>query len=367
MEPDLDQWTSLFLIVACTGFFISFLLTAKTFQKKIAIYPALIVGAFSMVLVQYVLYWSHYQFVFPYLRFTPNVFLLLIAAWVVEYSFGSSKRTMPFPYLLLYLPALGGVILNLTYWTGIYNYQFGAFSLPEKILFLGVNPWLVVSVYIAATSFLFQIIQKSPDGKKKELQYLAVFLGLFTLAFASYFILVRFPFFSNEWDYAISFVMSAGIYSVGGLLALLPAVFESRESEEENAPLSNSEKTELLESEAARQIFFEINQIVADKKRYHREDLRLEALAKELRLPRNYLSYAINSETGKNFNRYVNDLRLAEAEKLLASEPDLPVKSIYFQVGFSNKASFYSAFKERHSCTPSEFRKGKSAEAVRQA
>jgi AraC-like DNA-binding protein len=68
------------------------------------------------------------------------------------------------------------------------------------------------------------------------------------------------------------------------------------------------------------------------------------------------LSMIINKKAGKNFNRFINDFRLREAEHLLKEEENISVKTIYFEVGFNNKASFYKAFKEKYNCTPLEYK-----------
>ncbi|MCW8980513.1 MAG: helix-turn-helix domain-containing protein, partial [Altibacter sp.] len=47
------------------------------------------------------------------------------------------------------------------------------------------------------------------------------------------------------------------------------------------------------------------------------------------------------------------------AERLLRNESDQYVKSIYFDVGFNNKATFYKAFKKKHQCTPSQYKEQK--------
>ncbi|MCB0458382.1 MAG: AraC family transcriptional regulator, partial [Flavobacteriaceae bacterium] len=85
-------------------------------------------------------------------------------------------------------------------------------------------------------------------------------------------------------------------------------------------------------------------------------ELRLVNLADALGFSTHLLSKVINKKSGKNFNQFVNDYRLNEAKRLLIDNPDYSIKSIYFDVGFNNKATFYNAFKKEFRCTPSEFR-----------
>jgi len=63
----------------------------------------------------------------------------------------------------------------------------------------------------------------------------------------------------------------------------------------------------------------------------------------------------------KNFNGFINEHLVKQAAELRTSRTNLAVKDIYFQVGFSNKATFYQAFKKKYKCTPSEYRVNQNA------
>ena len=52
-----------------------------------------------------------------------------------------------------------------------------------------------------------------------------LFYSIFILAFASYYFLVRYEFFSPEWDYMISIVMSLSIYGIGYMAFTQPTIF----------------------------------------------------------------------------------------------------------------------------------------------
>jgi len=93
------------------------------------------------------------------------------------------------------------------------------------------------------------------------------------------------------------------------------------------------------------------------EKPYRDNELRLVHLADQLGFSTHLLSRVINKKAEKNFNHFVNDYRLTEAEKLISENSSAKIKSIYFDVGFNNKATFNKAFKERFHCTPSEYKK----------
>ncbi len=90
---------------------------------------------------------------------------------------------------------------------------------------------------------------------------------------------------------------------------------------------------------------------------YLNEDLTLEAFAKEVELPQDYVSELINQKTGYSFKKLIKKYRLAEAKKIMENSDGHKLKliDIAYQSGFSNKVSFYRAFKELEKTSPSEY------------
>jgi len=351
MEPSLDQWTSIFLLVSATGFFISIALFIKSREAELYTLPSLMIGLFSVVLFQYVLFWTNYQSVFPYFVFLPNVLLGLIPVLVIRFSNKLLNKKSPPAVRLLYIPPVLGILLNIFYWAGVFPFQ----SQPSEIvgwifraLFVGINPWVVVGLYVLSIFHLARLQKKLDGVRRRYFRMMIVSLALFTLAYASYFVLARFPFFNSSWDYAISIVMSATIYYLGGTLIA--------KSTNHIFPEAKGSGQELLDEKSVDEFYLELDKRMRKECHYRKDDLRLEWLAEKMEIPRNYLSYIINAKSGTNFNGFINDYRVKEAAELLTSRTDLTVKDIYFQVGFSNKATFYQAFKKKYKCTPSEYR-----------
>ncbi len=360
--PSLSSWTSVFLVAAGMGVFAALLLLFKSKERRINLFPAFVLLAYSLVLVQYVLFWSKYMFDFPYLVLIPEMLFYAIPPTIYWYARQKRGDILSPIWGLAYIPAAAVLVLNFCFWLGIFSWSdYRSGSIPTVLLGLKtlVNWQLVVGFYLILMMMIF-LLQKpnlhdnpSVHAFNQVIKYLVVFLGVFTVAYASYYILVRFPFFNLNWDYAISVVMSLGIYLTAAAMYLNPGWLEEELSNGHNA----LEKSALLSPSTSREIF---EQVCAsfERNQWHRdENLRVETLASKLELPRHYVSHAINVHSGKNFNRFVNGFRLTDAENMLEQNPDLSIKSIYFQVGFSNKATFYEVFKEKHGCTPSEFRK----------
>jgi AraC-like DNA-binding protein len=95
---------------------------------------------------------------------------------------------------------------------------------------------------------------------------------------------------------------------------------------------------------------------------YKDKGLTLEKLAKKIHSNRTYLSDAINSYYQKSFSQWLNELRVFESKKMLAS-PDFDhysIEGIAKDVGFASISTFNANFKKITGITPSYFRKNRS-------
>lgn len=99
--------------------------------------------------------------------------------------------------------------------------------------------------------------------------------------------------------------------------------------------------------------------LMGEGRGYAQEGLSLASLAEQLGTPEYRLRRVINQALGhRNFNAYVNGLRLAEAKQRLAdpAQRQLPVLTIALDVGFGSIGPFNRAFKADTGVTPTEFR-----------
>lgn len=90
---------------------------------------------------------------------------------------------------------------------------------------------------------------------------------------------------------------------------------------------------------------------------YRTEHLTLKTLATKLELPEYKTRALINQTLGyRNFNDFINQLRIKEACERLADEPETPILNISLDVGYRTLSSFNRAFKDIKDTTPSEYR-----------
>ena len=90
---------------------------------------------------------------------------------------------------------------------------------------------------------------------------------------------------------------------------------------------------------------------------YENNDLDLQALASQTGLSSHQLSELINTRLGKGFSRYMRELRVDAAKKMLLDESSASVLSIGLSVGFTSQSNFYDAFREITGMTPGKYRK----------
>jgi len=352
--PSFDTWTSGFLLAAATGIFL-FLLLVST-KKKTNTPIAIIVLAFSLILVQYVLFWTGYQQHYPYFILVPQVCYYLIGPLLYVYYLNLYQKKNHKFYSIHFVVAFLAFVPNLFLWLK----YLGLFSGKIPLLIIVTNPWFIVThllIYVALIGLLVYKTSYSSSAysqlRTRWARYLLLLFTLFTAAFISYYILVQFPFFNSQWDYMISITMSVSIYSIGYFIFKEPSIFNGELHTGLFLPKKSKEPIEVLELET---IYKDVTFLMQNEKPFTDNELRLAHLAERLNVSIHLLSKVINEKAEKNFNQFVNEYRLEEAERMLLNGDETPIKSIYFYVGFNNKATFYTAFKKKYQCTPSQYR-----------
>ncbi len=91
--------------------------------------------------------------------------------------------------------------------------------------------------------------------------------------------------------------------------------------------------------------------------------LTLQKLADKIELPNRDVSILINHNLNQHFFDFINQFRIKKAQDILLNTENnqLTIQQIMYDVGFSSKSSFYTAFKKQTGVTPSEYRKNKGS------
>ncbi|WP_421948621.1 helix-turn-helix domain-containing protein [Phaeodactylibacter xiamenensis] len=125
----------------------------------------------------------------------------------------------------------------------------------------------------------------------------------------------------------------------------------------------DAEKAHLTAEEASiesvdrlEQLFLDINALVDGLKLYKNPTLTLSELAKQLNTNETYISQAINQYAYKNFNTFINQFRIEEAQKLMIeSRGEVVLDQLIENCGFNSKSTFYRLFKQQTGLTPSQY------------
>lgn len=352
--PSFDSWTSLFLLASAMGIFLFITIIFSKNKKTLPI--GFLVLAFSLILFQYVLFWTRYETVFPYLQLLPHLCYYTTGPLLYLYFLNLYKKEVSFNFGLHFLPAF---LVLVTYLAVLIN-QLGIAEIQVPWRWFSINPWFI-AIHMACYSLLifFQIYRRKATNEYENLRarwskILTSLYITFTLAYISYYVLVKFDFFNSEWDYAISIIMSLSIYTIGFFIMKQPQVFDGEFFSQLFLPSQNADAS--FEESLMNELYLKLTRYMEIEKPFIDNELRLVNLADSLGFSTHLLSKVINKKSGKNFNQFVNDYRLLEAKRLLIENPDYSIKTIYFDVGFNNKATFYQAFKKEFNCTPSQYR-----------
>ncbi|MCD9856269.1 helix-turn-helix domain-containing protein [Epilithonimonas sp. JDS] len=88
------------------------------------------------------------------------------------------------------------------------------------------------------------------------------------------------------------------------------------------------------------------------------QNMSLSVLSSRLNTNTNYLSRVINNHYGKNFNNYINDLRIDYIIKKIRQDPKYrkyKISALAADCGFASHSSFTTKFKEITGLPPSQF------------
>ena len=124
---------------------------------------------------------------------------------------------------------------------------------------------------------------------------------------------------------------------------------------------NNNNKTEKIEEKTSdfdKQLFSKLNKFVIEEKLHLNSEITVEVAARIMNTNQKYLSQAVNNCTGDNFIAYINEYRIKEAVRLMSdtSKKHLSVERIAIAVGFSDRITFYRAFKKQTGFSPADFR-----------
>ncbi len=88
----------------------------------------------------------------------------------------------------------------------------------------------------------------------------------------------------------------------------------------------------------------------------YREPARIPQIARELRISREHLMRQFRKATGVTLLRYITDLRVSCAQRLMVTT-DMKILDIAYESGFQSPGQFYACFKRATGVSPARYRR----------
>ncbi|PLW77195.1 helix-turn-helix transcriptional regulator [Cohaesibacter celericrescens] len=134
-------------------------------------------------------------------------------------------------------------------------------------------------------------------------------------------------------------------------------VGEDGRSKSNDEPHEKYERSGLTEDKA-KDYLQRLEHYTKTKAPYLDPNLTIEKLARQLRIPRHYLTQILSEQLGKNFYLYINDYRIDHVKGLIAApnSQHMTLLDMAYKSGFNSKSTFNSVFKKITGLTPSQYK-----------
>ena len=378
--PSFDVFTFIISTICFLGFFAGLLFFIKGKNLSQLRWIALFLINFSIIMTSFVLFWTKYNWEFPYLNVWWHPLYLLTGPFFYFYirTITGQKNTVV------------SVILHLVPFVlciGVFMFH----GLFLKTPFTSTGQHVVLSIFqgmplkLASLMlyFVFSLFEVKGDWMtdvyvRQWIFSLFIFFGLFILANAVYYGCTFWDGFNKDWDYGISAVMAIGITGVAamgflesGYLSFKPVeeidVYQPKlknksgsevisKSEEGDGPEVKKYKSSTITSAVSVSVKVKLEKLMSEQHLYQREDLRLDDVAGIVGLHRNQVSQIINENFNLSFFEWVNKYRIYHAADMLSTlNCPYTISQVGYESGFNNKVTFYKTFRQYFLCTPLEY------------
>ena len=186
------------------------------------------------------------------------------------------------------------------------------------------------------------------------LWFLAGYFG-YVLAFFAFITLTRLGWLNPAYDYFVDIVIVffIGVLTFFGFVQ--PEIFEGKRVRQ-LIPFVKYQKTGLSDM-VSMEFKEKLVNLMWQEELFLEPTLRMDDVAKRLKLSRNHTSQVINQHFNLSFFDFVNKYRIEKAKELLTEgrASDSSITQIAYDSGFNNRASFYKAFKKFEGMTPTQF------------
>jgi YesN/AraC family two-component response regulator len=169
--------------------------------------------------------------------------------------------------------------------------------------------------------------------------------------------------FYQDWWWNLALVAVVFYIGLKGYSQSQPArisfnlVTDSKGQNAEESPIKDERGIGNVTDPEKKAIAEKLESLMEKDRLYLQPDLSLQELAQHLQINGVQLSAAINQVFKKNFNEYINSLRIEEFIRNYHADNNrrFTILSIALDSGFNSKATFNRAFKKIKGISPQEF------------
>lgn len=129
-------------------------------------------------------------------------------------------------------------------------------------------------------------------------------------------------------------------------------IFSLPEQEEKTKP-----QTALITEQLAKEYLKKMDEFIESERPFLNPTLTLKSLAQQINIHPNQLSWLLNEKEGKNFNTFINQLRVNYFKKLATNPANnhISLLGLAYESGFNSKTVFNTVFKKETGLTPKQF------------
>ncbi|MCR9248884.1 MAG: helix-turn-helix transcriptional regulator [bacterium] len=243
----------------------------------------------------------------------------------------------------------------------LYEITVSIFELPISSKLLFTNK-IVYSHWLSATYTLqniifavLSIVCLNNYEKNKSTALIAFFYGIIV---SSILFFVNGLYFGQEpfigfLQQVMTIVYTSMIHYFGISAIRNSSTLNRNEPKYQNINLSKADSLNLAS---------QLEKAMVEEKLYLKHDLSLSELASKLGVQENALSKLFSDHLGTGFYEYLKRYRLEEFE-LNSRKPEYrhqKIAAIAMDSGFKSRTTFYTAFKEKHGISPSDYMKAEA-------
>lgn len=316
----------------------------EIYQYLHSLHVALVLFIYPSIFI-YILYLTQqqHQATSVFLHFLPGFFFFLLYLIFFDFRFTVDERIT---YLTTYRG--NGIFTSDKFWLVNIIRVVNVLAIIVGVVFYSVS---ILRLTYKYNKRLGVELSNADDYKIGWLSKANIALIVVAIVSVVFYVLDPFSQENNNFLILSMFLMSIFIWLMG--------IFGNAQKYVELPILDNTEIKEGL-GDVNNDLFLRIKEYIIDGKLYKQNDLRLDELARSIGTNRSYLSRAINQAAGINFNQFVNQFRIKEAQDLLQENNGLKMEFVALEVGFGSVSSFRRAFIQTVGTTPEQWLKKNS-------